>query len=69
MDLLALHPDRSHSREELAEWAPRLRQLAAETDRTQVFMNNCYSDYAQTNAQDLMSLLTSIDAEVDRPET
>ena len=32
-------------------------------------MNNCYRDYAQTNAQDLMDLLTSIDAEVDRPET
>ena len=32
-------------------------------------MNNCYRDYAQTNAQDLMDLLTAIDAEVDRPET
>ena len=31
-------------------------------------MNNCYSDYAQTNAQDLMDLLTEIDAaEVERP--
>ena len=24
-------------------------------------MNNCYRDYAQTNAQDLMDLLTQID--------
>jgi len=30
--------------------------------------DNCYKDYAQTNAQDLMDLLTAIDAEVDRPE-
>jgi hypothetical protein len=28
-------------------------------------MNNCYRDYAQTNAQDLMDLLTSIDADVE----
>jgi len=26
-------------------------------------MDNCYSDYAPTNAQQLMDLLTSIDAE------
>jgi hypothetical protein len=31
-------------------------------------MNNCYSDYAQTNAQDLMDLLTQIDANVDHPK-
>jgi hypothetical protein len=29
--------------------------------------DNCYRDYAQTNAQDLMDLLTSIDAEVEAP--
>ena len=32
-------------------------------------MNNCYRDYAQTNAQDLMSLLTDIDADVDQPRS
>jgi hypothetical protein len=30
-------------------------------------MNNCYRDYAQTNAQDLMDLLTSMDADVEEP--
>jgi hypothetical protein len=30
-------------------------------------MNNCYSNYAQTNAQDLMDLLTDIDADVQEP--
>jgi hypothetical protein len=41
--------------------------LAEQAAETHVFMNNCYRDYAQTNAQDLMSLLTSIDAEVEAP--
>ena len=46
-----------YSAAELAEWAPRLRELAAETEHTQVFMNNCYSDYAQRNATELIGLL------------
>lgn len=29
--------------------------------------DNCYSDYAQTNAQDLMTLLADIDADVEAP--
>lgn len=29
--------------------------------------DNCYSDYAQTNASDLMTLLTDIDADVTPP--
>jgi uncharacterized protein YecE (DUF72 family) len=46
-----------YSTAELAEWAPRLRDLAAGTERMQVFMNNCYSDYAQRNATELIGLL------------
>ena len=46
-----------YSPQELAEWAPRLKELAAQTDTTQVFMNNCYSDYAQRNATTLIDLL------------
>jgi uncharacterized protein YecE (DUF72 family) len=42
---------------ELKEWAPRLRTLADQVDQTHVLMNNCYSDYAQTNAADLATLL------------
>jgi ATP-dependent DNA helicase RecG len=34
-----------------------LRGLAAEADATHVLMNNCYRDYAQTNAAQLASLL------------
>jgi uncharacterized protein YecE (DUF72 family) len=47
-----------YSRKELAEWAPRLRKLADEAKQTQVFMNNCYSDFAQRNASTLIELLS-----------
>ncbi|WP_305789063.1 DUF72 domain-containing protein [Symbioplanes lichenis] len=47
-----------YSRAELAAWAPKLRSLAAATDRTQVFMNNCYGDNAQRNAKTLVDLLS-----------
>jgi uncharacterized protein YecE (DUF72 family) len=46
-----------YSKAELEGWAPKLRELAAQTDRTHVLMNNCYLDYAQTNAQTLIDLL------------
>lgn len=46
-----------YSEQELAEWAPRLRSLAEDASRTHVLLNNCYSDYAQTNASQLMRLL------------
>jgi len=48
-----------YSREELREWAPRLRALADSAATTQVFMNNCYSDYAQRNASQLQGLLAA----------
>jgi uncharacterized protein YecE (DUF72 family) len=46
-----------YSHAELTDWAPKLRSLAGQVDQTHVLMNNCYSDYAQTNAADLASLL------------
>ncbi|MEV1290209.1 DUF72 domain-containing protein [Micromonospora sp. NPDC049679] len=46
-----------YSDDELREWAPRLRQLADETERTHVLMNNCAGDAAQRNAATLASLL------------
>ncbi|MGP8002134.1 MAG: DUF72 domain-containing protein [Streptosporangiaceae bacterium] len=47
---------RYHERE-LEEWAPRIRSLAADTETTHVLFNNCYRDYAQTNARQLADLL------------
>jgi uncharacterized protein YecE (DUF72 family) len=43
--------------EELAQWAPKLRELSEQTNQTHVLMNNCYSDYAQRNAEQLIDLL------------
>ena len=42
---------------ELEEWAPKIRSLAAGTGATHVLFNNCYRDYAQTNARQLADLL------------
>ena len=38
---------------ELAEWAPKIRDLAAGAELTHVLFNNCYSNYAQVNGQQL----------------
>ncbi|WP_422646892.1 DUF72 domain-containing protein [Actinoalloteichus caeruleus] len=46
-----------YSGPELAEWAPRITDLAQRADRTHVVMNNCHADYAHTNAQQLSHLL------------
>jgi uncharacterized protein YecE (DUF72 family) len=46
-----------YSDAELSEWAPRISRLAGLADRTSVLFNNCYSDYAQVNAQQLATLL------------
>jgi uncharacterized protein YecE (DUF72 family) len=46
-----------YSDRELTDWAPKLRELAADTGETHVLMNNCYSSYAQENAETLLELL------------
>lgn len=51
-----------YSGEELSGWAPRLRDLAASAEQTHVLMNNCYRDFAQRNASDLVDLLSEQDA-------
>lgn len=50
-----------YSAEELAGWVPRLQKLAEHTELTHALLNNCYRDYAQTNAQQLLDLLTGGD--------
>jgi uncharacterized protein YecE (DUF72 family) len=44
---------------ELEPWVPRLQGLAAETAQTHVLLNNCYRNYAQTNARQLADLLNA----------
>lgn len=45
---------------ELAEWAPRLRQVAGQTRDVHVLMNNCYANYGATNARELASILADL---------
>jgi uncharacterized protein YecE (DUF72 family) len=47
-----------YSTRELKDWAPKLRELADDTGETHVLMNNCYSSYAQENAETLIDLLS-----------
>jgi uncharacterized protein YecE (DUF72 family) len=52
--------------EELDEWAARIGDLAAAADTTDVVFNNCYRDYAQVNAQQLMTRLAPQSPPPDR---
>ena len=44
---------------ELRSWVPALRELEAESREVHAVMNNCYSDYAVRNAEDLTGLLAA----------
>jgi uncharacterized protein YecE (DUF72 family) len=46
-----------YSEKELAEWAPKVRDLSKQAKETHVLMNNCYRDYAQVNAAQLAALI------------
>jgi uncharacterized protein YecE (DUF72 family) len=46
-----------YSEKELAEWAPKLRELAGQAKETHVLLNNCYRNYAQVNAAQLAALI------------
>jgi uncharacterized protein YecE (DUF72 family) len=58
-----------YRRDELAEWVPKVRELAASARELHLLMNNCYRDDAVVNAADLSSLLTEAGgAEISPPE-
>jgi uncharacterized protein YecE (DUF72 family) len=46
-----------YSEEELREWVPAARQLAAESQQLHVLMNNCYADYGVRNAAQFADLV------------
>ncbi len=50
-----------YSESELRAWVPKLEELAARAATTHVVFNNCYRDYAQTNATQLKHMLSSRD--------
>jgi uncharacterized protein YecE (DUF72 family) len=49
--------DYLYTEDELAEWVPKIRELAEETERTYLFFNNHYEGKAGQNAQMLARLL------------
>jgi uncharacterized protein YecE (DUF72 family) len=49
-----------YSEEELAEWAPRIRALARDSEQVHVLMNNCYRNYAQVNAEQLAGMVGAL---------
>jgi uncharacterized protein YecE (DUF72 family) len=46
-----------YSAGEMDEWAGKVRGLAVDAERTDVVFNNCYRDYAQVNAEQLIERL------------
>jgi uncharacterized protein YecE (DUF72 family) len=48
-----------YSPAELEEWSQKIRPLAADAEVTDVLFNNCYSDYAHVNAQQLSALISA----------
>jgi len=46
---------------ELREWVPKVEHLAEGASDVHILMNNCYRDYATTNARQLTDLLSSED--------
>ncbi len=52
--------DYLYTEDELAEWSPRVRELAAESDTTWVMFNNCKYDYAPRNAREMAEVLGDI---------
>ncbi len=46
-----------YTEDELREWVPRVEHLAEQAAQVHLLMNNCYSDYAVTNARQLAALL------------
>lgn len=49
--------DYLYTTDELAEWVPRVRELAEQTNVTWVMFNNCKHDYAPRNAREIASML------------
>ena len=49
-----------YDRDELSEWAPRLREAGGETRDLHVLMNNCYANYGATNARELARILSDL---------
>ena len=57
-----------YSEDELREWVPRIREAAEATREMHILMNNCYANYASTNARELAAMLDFELADSPRPD-
>lgn len=55
-----------YSQHELAEWTPKIVQLAEQTQEVHVLMNNCVEDKGVSNARDIARLLRAMPPLADR---
>ncbi|HEY8740613.1 MAG TPA: DUF72 domain-containing protein [Candidatus Dormibacteraeota bacterium] len=46
-----------YDEDQLADWVPRIREVARAAKQTHVLMNNCFGNYGTTNARELAALL------------
>jgi len=46
-----------YDEDQLADWVPRIREVAKAAKRTHVLFNNCFGNYGTTNAREFASLL------------
>ncbi len=46
-----------YDEDQLADWVPRIREVARKVKATHVLMNNCFGNYGTTNARELGALL------------
>jgi uncharacterized protein YecE (DUF72 family) len=52
-----------YSRDELAEWVPKIREVAAQAKEVHLIFNNCYANYGTTNAREIASLLADMESD------
>jgi uncharacterized protein YecE (DUF72 family) len=52
-----------YSRYELAEWVPKIREVASEAKEVHLMFNNCYANYGTTNAREIASLLADMESD------
>jgi uncharacterized protein YecE (DUF72 family) len=51
-----------YSRDELADWVPKVREVAAQAKETHLMFNNCYANYGTTNAREIAALLLDLES-------
>src|SRR5690349_10056386 len=52
-----------YSRDELTEWVPRVKEVAAQAKEVHLMFNNCYANYGTTNAREIAALLSDLESD------